>query len=206
MRRIMVNGLAKYHEYIRLAIKRGFSFDFETLELITPSGTRVKPKLHGSQRYPSYTFNSLSGIKVNVSFPIHKFVAYILYGEASFSKGVNVRHLDGDTLNLSKDNIVLGTSQENQYDKPEKSRQEAAKKARAAQGLRPVNSIVTESMAEAILLEYFEKRGEGIKAPRGLVKGIAEKYGLNRNTVQSICNGINFKDLYIKFNGEEKYV
>lgn len=129
-----------------------------------------------------------------------------MYGEASFAKGVNVRHLDGDTLNLSKDNIVLGTSQENQYDKPGSARRGAAKKARAAQGLRPLNSIVTESLAEAILCEYFENRGEGTKAPRGLVKGIAEKHGLNRNTVQSICNGVNFKDLYYKFKGEEKNV
>ena len=130
----MNEGLTKHASAIITAANRGYTFDFETGELLTPNGTRKVPKLYGKQRYPCCAINSRTGECKNISFHIHKFVAYLLYGDAALVKGVNVRHLDGNSLNLKKENIVLGTSQENQLDKSPDVRKRAAAKARKSQG------------------------------------------------------------------------
>lgn len=188
--------MSRHLENILLAVDRGYYFDFDTFELVTPTGKRVKPKLYGKQRYPYYTFNSLRGNKQNISFSLHKFVAYILYGEDAFGEGLHVRHLDGDVLNLSKENIKIGTSSDNQMDKPSHLRVSAAKIARMSQGKRPLNTKISEEVAYDILKEYLKRKGNMERAPRGSVKEIAEKHGLNRASVQSVCSGVNFKDIH----------
>lgn len=187
--------MAKYHEYIRNAVDLGYSFDFENNLLITPKGSAVQPKLYGKQRYPSTTIN-LGG--KNVSFTLHKFVAFLLYREDAFKEGFQVRHLDGNTLNLSDTNIVLGTSSENQYDKKEEVRKSAARKARASQGKRPLGTKVTEEQAYDIIKVYLQLKGSGNRAPRGSIKSLCEKYNLGKSCVSSICCGRNFKDIYIE--------
>lgn len=194
--------LAAYHGYIKLAIERGYWFDFNTQEFVTPFGNRIKPQLYGKQRYPSSSISLRKGDKTRGSFPFHKFIGYVLYGEDSFQPGINVRHLDDNPLNLSKENIVLGSSQDNQLDKNPKVRSNAAVKARQAQGLRPFNQMISDDIAKKILLEYLEGKGNKPRAPKGLVKDIAEKYNYNRVTVQSICSGTNFKDIYKEVVGE----
>jgi len=188
--------MATYHDYIRFAVERGFDFDFEEQKLVCPSGYKITPRLYGSQRYPSYTINLLQGDKSSGSFPIHKFAAYLLYGEKSLEKGVHVRHIDGDVLNLSKENIVLGTARENEMDKDPSVRSRSAKAARKAQGSRPCNAIITDQQAEYAIREYLKAKGDLARAPRGTVKKLAEHLGLNREAVSSACLGINFKHVY----------
>lgn len=190
--------MAAYHNYIKIAIDRGYYFDFETQEIVSPFGTRTKPKLFGQQRYPSYTISLQQGDKSVGSFPVDKFVGYILYGEDSFSTGVNVRHLDDDPLNLAKDNIAIGSSRDNEMDKKPHVRSNSAKRGRESQGLRPLNQMITDEIATQILIEYLDKKGSLVKAPAGTVKNLANKYGFKRATVQSICSGVNFKDIYSK--------
>lgn len=189
---------------IRYAFDKGYMWDFEKCHLQTPNLTFVKPKLYGKQRYPSITINSNQGNKRLLSFHIHRFVAYQLYGEDVFKNGVNVRHLDANVLNLSKSNIVLGTSQENQFDKSDEKRNYAAKVARKSQGIRPVTSKIPESLVPILLKEYFEVKGKHLKAPRGSVKALAEKYGFSKVSIQAVCSGHSFNDLYMKFIKEKE--
>lgn len=49
---------------------------------------------------------------------IHRLQCYKKFGMSLFEKGIMVRHLDGNRLNNSVDNLVLGTSRDNQLDVP----------------------------------------------------------------------------------------
>ncbi len=52
----------------------------------------------------------------------HRLQAYQKYGEAIYSKGILVRHLDGDKTNNSIDNIAIGTNRDNIMDRPVEDR------------------------------------------------------------------------------------
>jgi len=182
---------AKYHEYIRYAVDRGCWFDFDTGEFVSHTGLRKIPKLYGKQRYPS------TAIMRKQHFPIHKFVAYLLYGEISFAADVEVRHLDGNTLNLSKENIVLGTSADNQMDKSSDARSAAARKARAAQS-RPTNSVLTEDQVKEIKLWYkLLKHKYPKKLPNGSLKNKAKEFGVTVHCIGGIVNEIIWKDVNV---------
>jgi hypothetical protein len=128
---------------------------------------------------------------------MHKFVAYILFGEDSFTEGVEVRHLDGDVLNLSRDNIALGTSSDNQMDKSLQSRQSAARLARAAQQ-RPMNSILTEDDVREIKSWYKSlKQQYPNKLPNGSLKNKAEEFGVTVHCIGGIVYEIIWKDINV---------
>ena len=55
----------------------------------------------------------------NLRIPAHRLQAYQKYGDKMFEQGVEVRHLDGNRLNNSWDNIAIGTHSENMMDIPE---------------------------------------------------------------------------------------
>jgi len=57
---------------------------------------------------------------------VHKMQAYQKYGDAMFEEGIQVRHLNGDSLDNSFDNIAIGTCSDNQMDKPEYIRKKSA--------------------------------------------------------------------------------
>ncbi len=59
---------------------------------------------------------------------VHRLVAYQKYGNKLFEEGIQVRHLDGDKLNFSEDNICIGTASENAMDMPREQRVARARK------------------------------------------------------------------------------
>ena len=181
---------------IMKAVKRGYWFDFETTQVVTPKGTRVTPKTFGKQRYPSMTINDGTGMKHNVSFAIHKFVGYLLFGEIALRKGVNVRHLDDNPLNLTKENIAIGTSRDNNLDKPTHVRSNSTKRGRHSQGVRPVTSIVKDGEAEVILRKYLKIKGNLKRAKQGTICAIMKEHPYTRECIQSICSGHSFPDIY----------
>lgn len=52
----------------------------------------------------------------------HRLQAYQKYGDKIFEEGIVVRHLDGDKLNNSYENIGIGTQLDNIYDMSKKQR------------------------------------------------------------------------------------
>lgn len=93
----------------------------------------LKIKLCGKQKYP--TFSTNWGGRV-YSLPIHYLAAYSFYGDAVFDPNLVVRHMDGNVLNISKENIKLGTHSENNMDKPAHVRSRSASIARRTQLIR----------------------------------------------------------------------
>lgn len=166
--------MIEYHKTIIKAKQKGCFFNFNKNVFTYSSGKEVKPKLFGKQRYPSITLSY-------GSFPLHKFVAYELYGKTAFNK--IVRHLDGNTLNLSKNNIILGTHSENNLDKPKETRTAAAKKARSCQKRTYVAKL---SMSIAIQIRYGFQNQKLKK--HAYCKNMAKQLNVSISTIYAILN------------------
>lgn len=174
----------QYYQRMREAKDRGYCVT-EDGTLFGPKG-QIELKLYGKQRYP--TFSTNWGGKV-FGIPVHKFAAYCFYGEESFNAEC-IRHLNSDTLDCSKDNLVLGTHSENNLDKDKNIRSRAAKIARASQGKTPFNAKLTTEQVGEIREAYKEVKG--IKAPNGFTKKLCEKYGVSRTVICSIKRGKSY--------------
>ena len=78
---------------------------------------------YGGVKY--YSFN----IKINgksTRIKVHRLQAYQKYGDEIFNDEIVVRHLDGNSLNNSYDNIAIGTNHDNRMDIPEEIRRKIA--------------------------------------------------------------------------------
>jgi hypothetical protein len=60
--------------------------------------------------------------KKSLQCPVHRLVAYQKFGDQMFEPGIQVRHLDGNSLNNLEENIELGTQSQNMMDIPEEKR------------------------------------------------------------------------------------
>lgn len=152
--------VTKTQQRIIEAISKGY-FVTEDGKLYGPKG-QLKVSIGGSQRYPTFSTN-WGGYVYGI--PVHKFAAYVFYGEQSFENNVVVRHLNGNTLDFSKLNLLLGTHSENNMDKSPSVRVASAKAARASQGKRPLNAKLTDEDVEYI--KEFYRGLAGRKAPNG---------------------------------------
>jgi hypothetical protein len=92
-------------------------------EVISPySGKPRKVQVQDRPSKCAYTRFTIhyNGSRSNVY--THKLLAYQKYGRAMFKPGIIIRHLDGNSLNNSYENIALGTLQDNTMDIPEEVR------------------------------------------------------------------------------------
>jgi HNH endonuclease len=167
------------------AVKRGYGVSVDGIAF-GPKGP-LKVARCGNQRYPTFTTNWNNRV---VSIPVHMLAAYCFYGNKYLYSGMQVRHLDGNTLNINKANIVLGTSSENQLDKPKDIRSNAAKKARASQGFTPLNAKLTEEQVKEVR-DFYQALG-GRKASNGSVAALGAKLGVSRTVLIAIKNGKHY--------------
>ena len=101
-------------------------------EVLSPRGRILKCSKIVDKRsgYVLRRFNvSVTGEKWPMNVMVHKLAAYQKFGEAVFVEGIQVRHLDGDSLNNRTDNIAIGTCAQNHMDKPAECRKKAAASA-----------------------------------------------------------------------------
>lgn len=173
--------MTKTQQRILEAIDRGY-YVTEDGRLFGPRG-QLSVSLSPKQRYPTFSTNW----EYVYGVPIHKFAAYMFYGKDAFSADLVVRHLDGNTMNFSKENIVLGTHSDNNLDKPSEVRSNAAKLARESQGYTPANAKLTKDQVEEV--REFYKLLDGKKAGNGKVKSLCEKLGVSRTILIKIKNG-----------------
>lgn len=104
--------------YLLEAHKRGYS--------VLKDGTILnhkQKKIKGSLDSHGYIFISLNR-KMKVG--VHRLMAFQKYGYELFKEGIEVRHIDGNPLNNSFDNIKIGTKHDNQMDKPIEIRRKVA--------------------------------------------------------------------------------
>lgn len=171
---------------IEFAFKKGYRVT-DSGDLIGLIGKPLSVKLSGTQRYPTFSVAGFDGVgnKYGVyGIPIHKYAAYCFYGDEAKSSEC-VRHLNGNTLDFSKENIALGTHQQNEYDKVAKVRSNSARKARAAQGYRAKNSKFSTDQVEYIRNSY----------PAKSYKEIAEEFNVTPQCIFLIVKRKNYSDI-----------
>lgn len=64
--------------------------------------------------YYSFGIRGLDGNRIEIY--VHQLLAYQKFGEAFFDEEMEVRHLDGDSLNNHEENVLIGTKSENRRD------------------------------------------------------------------------------------------
>lgn len=93
----------------------------------------------------------LKGYKCTKHVGVHRFQAFVKYGEKIFNKGIVVRHLNGNSKDNSWSNISLGTHSDNMNDMPKDIRMsKSIKAARVRQ-----DNIRSISERKAIYADLF---------------------------------------------------
>lgn len=105
----------------QLAILAGFWILFDGT--ITRYGKVYNTYIHYGYKELAFTYE-----KVPYHCQVHRLQSYIKYRELMYKKGIMVRHLNGNKLDNSWDNIAIGTAYDNAQDIPlEQRRQRGAK-------------------------------------------------------------------------------
>lgn len=112
------------------------------------------------------------------SVAVHRLQAYQKYGEILFEPRVVVRHLNGDPLDNSYDNIAIGTQRQNLLDRDPEERLTHSRKA--ARVLRKLS----EEDRDALLSD----RAAGMTYSQ-----LVDKYHIAKSTVSYIVRGLTYK-------------
>lgn len=91
-------------------------------EIISKSGLKIKG-YYNDRGYKCFSIR-LSGVSRSVF--VHRLQAFQKYSDKIFFKEYEVRHLDGNKINNSHDNISIGTHSDNMMDKSEDERKKSA--------------------------------------------------------------------------------
>lgn len=109
---------------------------------------------------------------------VHKLQAYQKFGDASFASGVHVRHLDGDKVNNSHQNIGIGTASDNMMDKKPEDRSRSGIRASSFVKKHDHEAIIQMRKSGMTYLQIMTKTG--IKS-KGTISFILNKSKANRN-------------------------
>lgn len=90
---------------------------------VTMSGVLLNPKnIEIGSLTGRYLYGSFKSKKNNVKlkrFSAHRLQAFQKYGNKLYEEGIMVRHKNGNPIDNSWDNILIGTNKENAMDIPE---------------------------------------------------------------------------------------
>lgn len=117
--------MKQYHQREKELIEKGYYIDKKG-NLYNPKGQKITGSInHNGRRSTGIRRKN----KTIASVYFHRIVAYVKFGDAIYEEGMVVRHLDGNCLNNSWDNIAIGTDYDNKMDIPKKERQKRASNA-----------------------------------------------------------------------------
>ena len=112
--------MSKHNDMTRQAKKQGYTA-LPTGEIIGLRGKKRKLRIVTRKNTSYYHFSVGYG-----NILVHRFIAYLLFGEAVFQPGIQVRHLNGNSLDNSFENLCLGTQSDNMMDKSQEARTNCA--------------------------------------------------------------------------------
>ncbi len=108
--------LSKRNNALLKAQKKGYTID-KFGNLYNPVGKKIIGSINNKYKVATCGLDK---------FSFHRFQAYQKFGRRIFKPEIVVRHLDGDHLNNSWDNIDVGSHRDNMLDKPAEVRLKAA--------------------------------------------------------------------------------
>lgn len=101
-----------YHKREKALFEKGYYVD-RMGNLYNPNGKRIVGSINSQGRRTTGVRDSRKCV-TTISF--HRMVAYAKYGDRLYDDNMLVRHLDGNPLNNSWDNIAIGTQHDNMMD------------------------------------------------------------------------------------------
>lgn len=112
--------MTKQEEITRLSKEKGYYVD-ENGDVFNKNGKSISTSTNGiGTGYKSFN------IRVNGSNPtrsfIHRLQGFQKFGDDIFKEGIVIRHLNGDSLDNSFENIGIGTLSDNSLDIPKEKR------------------------------------------------------------------------------------
>lgn len=105
---------SKYNKNILRAFNKGYRV--VNGEVIYEGNTR---KLQTVKGYAYFNFRHL---RKSTKCKVHRLAAFQKFGKKMFEPGIEVRHLDSNSLNNQESNIAIGTKSQNAFDKPIETR------------------------------------------------------------------------------------
>lgn len=172
--------MSKNKEALLLAVAKGYRID-EFGNVFSMKNIIVKPHIN-TGGYKVFYIN-FSGKKTKAVY-FSRLQAYQKYTESMFEIGIVVRHLNGNQLDDSYDNIALGTSRENSLDILPEERFKSA--VNATQFCR----VWTDSQLQEI---FDDKYIKGFS-----YKDLREKYNIAKSTCSFLFNKSLFSKTYAK--------
>lgn len=117
--------MEQYHKREKELIEKGYYIDKKG-NLYNPKGQKISGYINvNGRRATGIRKNNKTSARVY----FHRLVAYVKFGDDLYKEGMVVRHLDGNCLNNSWDNIAIGTYHDNKMDIPKERRQKMASNA-----------------------------------------------------------------------------
>ena len=152
-----------------ILVQRGYSINKDG-QCFNPKGKLIKGRISTSGYYNS----AVRVDKKCTPFYFHRFVAYTKFGDRIYKKGIEVRHLDGNSKNNKWDNIEIGTRRDNSLDIPIERRIEYALNATSAM------KVYSDDLVKDI--KAFRDKG-------ATYKQIMDKFGISsKGTLHFILN------------------
>lgn len=108
-----------------------------------------------------------------VVIQVHRYIGYLKYGDVIFNDDLDVRHLDGNSLNNKWDNIGIGTRTDNILDMPK------------------IDRINKSIMASSKRRRFSDEEVKNILSDRQKgfkYKELCEKYNTSKSTLSYLFN------------------
>lgn len=170
---------------IKNSLNNYYSVDIYSGNIRGIKGKNLTIKLRGKQKYATVSLVVKNMKRRFYSVPVHKVIAYAIWKEEAFKPGICVRHLDSNTLNNTKENLRLGTHSDNEQDKSPKTKSNASKLARKAQGKFGLAIKLTKSDRKEIKHLYYN----GNSVPR-----LAKRFNVCRTTIYNCLRVVTYNE------------
>lgn len=107
---------ARKHFIERTAYRKGYRVSEDGKTVTSPYRDEPCNPSMRDDGYPWFSVRTDSGISRRCT--VHRLQAYQKFGERIYEAGIVVRHMDGNRENPAAANIEIGTSRDNQMDRP----------------------------------------------------------------------------------------
>ena len=152
----------------QIAYEKGYRVTKEG-QLLNPKGIKIGSV--GSAGYENLGFNIN---KKFTSISTHRLQAYQKYGDKLYEDGIVVRHLNGNALDNSWDNISIGTQRDNILDIPKEKRKRDTSKANKL-SIKYPKEFVLKLKREYNEIKNYSELGRKYNINTGIVWNLINK-------------------------------
>jgi len=154
---------------IQIAYQKGYRVTKDG-DLLNPKGKVIGDCLDSK----GYKQTAIKINKKNTNILTHRLQSYQKYGDKLFEDGIVVRHLNGNKLDNSWDNIVIGTQSENMMDIPKEIRTSIAI-ARAKVSIKYPKEFVMKLREEYKDIKSYAELGRKYNMHKGVLWKLINK-------------------------------